>query len=306
MSCKEIKVSVIIVSYNTCGLLRDCLLSVFEKTKDISFEVIVSDNGSVDGSIEMLRAEFPQVVLVENKANLGFGTANNRGHDAAKGEFVFDLNSDTLLLNNAVKIFYDYWRSNENLRLGALGCNLVDSDGLWTDSFGRFPNVVGLLKKMTHHLVAFEIKNLMKFFKMDISILRKWPVYQAVYGEVDFVTGADLFMKRRSDQSYDEKFFLYYEETDLQLQMRKSGLISAIIDGPQINHLIRGGLPKEDDVIRYGTFSIIQSEISKVRYTKKNLSLIATFLLKCMISIQWLSPYIFRNTKKYFKTLWAI
>ena len=72
-------VSVIIVNYNTKQLLADCLKSIYEQTKDIAFEVIVSDNGSTDGSIEMLKNDFPKVILIENNANLGFGTANNRG-----------------------------------------------------------------------------------------------------------------------------------------------------------------------------------------------------------------------------------
>ena len=72
-------VSVIIVNFNTKELTGNCLRSVFEQTKDIDFEVIVSDNGSTDGSVEMIKTEFPQVVLIENNANLGFGAANNRG-----------------------------------------------------------------------------------------------------------------------------------------------------------------------------------------------------------------------------------
>ena len=74
-------VSVIIVNYNTKDLLRNCLESVFTQTQGIQFEVIVSDNGSEDGSQDMVRELFPQVILIENNANLGFGSANNRGLD---------------------------------------------------------------------------------------------------------------------------------------------------------------------------------------------------------------------------------
>ena len=104
-------VSVIIVNYNTCEITKNCLKSVFEQTIGIEFEVIVSDNGSKDGSIEMIRTDFPQVIFIENNANPGFGTANNRALAVAKGKYVFYLNSDTLLLNNAVKIFFDYWEN---------------------------------------------------------------------------------------------------------------------------------------------------------------------------------------------------
>lgn len=126
---KPCDVSVIIVNYNTRALLRGCLASLYDKTEGLDFEVIVSDNGSTDGSAEMVRREFPQVVLVENMANLGFGAANNRALDRAGGKYVFYLNSDTLLQNNAVKIFYDYWESHPEENLGALGCNLTWPDG---------------------------------------------------------------------------------------------------------------------------------------------------------------------------------
>ena len=301
-----VEVSVIIVNYKTCELLRNCLRSVFEQTKDVSFEVIVSDNGSEDGSVEMVRNEFPQVVLVENKANLGFGAANNRGLNVAKGEFVFYLNSDTLLLNNAIKGFCDYWKGHESENLGALGCNLVDAEGTLTESHGVFPENGKLIKAMMHHLAAFAVKNAMKFLHMDISKLRSVPVYKKFVGDVDYVVGADLFVRNSELARFDESFFLYFEETDMQWRMAKAGLKRRLIDGPQIMHLVRGGRGKMDDVLRYGSFSIIQSEISKVRYTKKNLSKSVSFALKVMILLHWLSPYIFKNTRQYFGVMRSV
>ncbi|MDR3048046.1 MAG: glycosyltransferase, partial [Bacteroidales bacterium] len=121
------QVSIIIVNFNTKNFLYNCLESIYKHTKDISFEIIVSDNGSTDGSIELVKSKFPAVILIANNKNLGFGAANNRGLEIAKGEFVFFLNSDTILLNNAVNIFYTYWQNYRNKNeLGALGCNLID------------------------------------------------------------------------------------------------------------------------------------------------------------------------------------
>lgn len=302
----SLNVSVVIVSFNTCNLLRVCLKSIYENTSGVLFEVIVSDNGSVDGSVEMVKKEFPQVVLVENNANLGFGTANNRGLDVAKGEFVFYLNSDTLLLNNAIKMFYDYWKSHENETIGALGCNLVDADGVLTESYGKFPESKILLKKMVRHLLAFYVKCALKLFGRDISGIRPVPVYERYIGDVDYVVGADLFVKNSPYARFDENFFLYYEETDMQLRMKNDGLRRSLIEGPSVMHLVRGGKNKMDDVLRYGSFSIIQSEISKVRYTKKNLSAVIAFLLKLMISLHWLSPYVLKNTHKFYRKLWGV
>lgn len=115
-------VSVIIVNYNTKELTKNCLASIFEKTKNIDFEVIVSDNGSTDGSIEMIKSDFPQVVLIENNVNLGFGKANNIAAKIAKGKYLLFLNSDTILLNNAVKEFFDRAVDEKNKILGLYSC----------------------------------------------------------------------------------------------------------------------------------------------------------------------------------------
>ena len=123
---EQMQVSIIIVNYNTKDFLKNCLDSIYKHTTDIKYEIIVSDNGSTDGSLEMLSADYPKVRVVVNGKNLGFGAANNRALDVAKGKYIFYLNSDTLLLNNAVKLFYDYFEAHENENLGAIGANLLD------------------------------------------------------------------------------------------------------------------------------------------------------------------------------------
>ena len=89
----------------------------------------------------MIKTDFPTVILIENNANLGFGAANNRGLKIAKGKYIFYLNSDTLLLNNAVKMFYDYWENTgDKEKIGALGSNLLNKDGHIIHSYGSFPS----------------------------------------------------------------------------------------------------------------------------------------------------------------------
>lgn len=129
-------VSIIIVNYNTKQLLSDCLSSIKEKTFGIEYEVIVVDNDSTDGSQEMLRQDFQWVRLVESGENLGFGKANNLGMSVANGKYFFLLNSDTLLINNAVKHFFDYAESNSDF--GALGAILFGSDNKPCHSYGSF------------------------------------------------------------------------------------------------------------------------------------------------------------------------
>ena len=100
-------VSIIIVNYNTLHVLRPCLDSIIEQTIGIDYEIIVVDNGSTDGSIEAL-SDDSRVTLIPTGENLGFGRANNKGLEQAKGEYIFFLNSETLLKNNAIKMLYDF------------------------------------------------------------------------------------------------------------------------------------------------------------------------------------------------------
>ena len=102
-------VSVIIVNYNTLELTKNTIESVFEKTIEVSYEIILVDNASTDGSVEFFENNYKdKIILIKNNENLGFGRANNKGIEIAKGKYIFLLNSDTLLINNAIKILFDF------------------------------------------------------------------------------------------------------------------------------------------------------------------------------------------------------
>ena len=279
-------VSIIIVNYNTCKLLQECLESIYRHTQGIDFEVIVSDNGSVDGSIEMMK-KYPQVTLIENNANLGFGAANNRGLAVAKGKYIFYLNSDTVLLNNAVKIFYDYWEmSPERNKIGALGCNLLDEDGKVTHSYGNFPVYKTEVRWRLIQLSKLLIKRII--FLLGKTYTKKLLHTNSFYeGRVDYVTGADLFLKNNEFAKFDERFFLYYEETDLQLQLHQSGFYSMIIPGPEIQHLCNALNSQQNDILLMRSFSHIQSDISVVKYFQKYTNK-KCFLLNMLIKLSWI------------------
>ena len=100
-------VSVIIVNYNTLGLTSDCIESIIAQTSTVEYEIILVDNASTDGSKEVF-AQDKRIKYIYSDRNLGFGRANNLGIREAKGRYLFFLNSDTILLNNAVKLFFDY------------------------------------------------------------------------------------------------------------------------------------------------------------------------------------------------------
>ena len=101
-------VSIILVNYNTKELTGDCIKSVYELTRDISYDIFVVDNASSDGSVQMIKEEFPAVKLIESPENLGFGRANNLAIKQSEAKYCFLLNTDTVLVNNAVKILFDF------------------------------------------------------------------------------------------------------------------------------------------------------------------------------------------------------
>ena len=293
-------VSIIIVNYNTKELTRNCLKSVFEQTKSISFEVIVSDNGSEDGSIEMIKSEFPQVILIENNANLGFGAANNRGLKIAKGKYIFFLNSDTLLLNNAVKIFFDYWETSpEKEKIGALGCNLVDKDGELTHSFGDFLKIKKATKNLLRRFCGLTYKGILQKICKGKRISKK-IIYKFYIGKVDYITGADLFLLNNSDAIFDERYFMYTEEVDLEYKLSKKGLDRLIIDGPKIIHLEGGSDKTKCNTLQkqYASFSKMQMDISNLKFIKYHHQKIAFFWLKLLTEICWLHPVVYKETKK--------
>ncbi|WP_287053173.1 glycosyltransferase family 2 protein [Treponema sp.] len=263
-------VSIIIVNYNTKELTRNCLKSVFEQTKSISFEVIISDNSSKDGSIEMIKSEFPQVILIENNANLGFGAANNRGLKVAKGKYIFYLNSDTVLLNNAVKIFFDYWENSpEKEKIGVLGCNLSDNKGNCVHSWGNFPTYKSIFKSLIYCFsVSYGMKRIWKFF------FRKIGIIEPFYGNVEYITGADNFLLNNSDAFFDERYFMYFEESDLQLKLRHKGKSSILIHGPKIIHFEgASSKDKNENSMNYDfrKKSVVLYWASCCKYAEKNL-----------------------------------
>lgn len=223
-------VSVIIVSYNTKQLLSDCLNSIKEKTIDVKYEVIVIDNNSNDGSQEMLKRNFPWVRLIDSKENLGFGKANNLGMKNAKGKYFFLLNSDTILVNNAVKEFFDY--SETHTGFGALGSILLDKDLKPCHSYGKFPTQLSTLKEALAKYLRF-LKDKQKFHPDEISE----PI------EVEYITGADLWIPKSvfdNTGGFDPDYFMYFEESDWQKRMDDIGLMRYVIPEPRIIHLEGG------------------------------------------------------------------
>lgn len=231
-------VSVILVNYNTLHLTKECIDSIFEKTQGISFEIILVDNDSQDGSQKYF-SEDKRIIFIESDGNLGFGRANNLGVKKATGKYIFFLNTDTLLVNNAIKYFFDYCEAHSHDMLGGVGCLLQDKEGNTIHSFAHFPT---LISKLRDFLVAPIYKKLGKTYQRydttDDDVTKD-------SFRVDYATGADLFVSRKVIDEcggFDPDFFMYFEETEMQHRWSRAGYPSTIIKTPKIIHLEGGSV----------------------------------------------------------------
>lgn len=227
-------VSIIIVNYNTKDLIKTCIDSIYGQTDQIKFEIIVVDNASKDGSQQMIKNEFPNVILIESPENMGFGKANNFGAKHASGKYLLFLNSDTILLNNAVRYFFDFSEQNNAYKIGALGSILLDIDNNPTHSYNSFPTMTGILKAIIR---GYLYKNRKNDTPITLAVAENLPK------SVDYITGADLFLTKDlfiKVNGFDPSFFLYFEETDLQKKFQNQGYQNMIIEGPLIIHLEGG------------------------------------------------------------------
>jgi len=210
-------VSVVIVSFNTCAVLHECLQSIHRETGSLRVEVLVVDNASTDGSPAMVEQEFPNVVLIRSEVNLGFGRANNLGFEAAQGRYVALLNSDAFLTAGALERAVA--RMDANPQAGLCGGRLVGRDGGWQPSARMFPTVMNDLIVLSGLASRYPQSRL--FGRFD----RTWA-NEMEAAEVDWVPGAFSVIRAetlRAVGPFDPRFYLYYEEVDLCLRIRKKG-----------------------------------------------------------------------------------
>jgi GT2 family glycosyltransferase len=233
-------VSIIIVNYNTRQLTLNCINSVFEKTNNITFELILIDNLSTDGSIEEFRKD-TRITFIESNDNLGFGRANNIGIGIAKGRNLLFLNSDTLLLNNAVKILSDYL--DEHNDIGSCGGNLYNENLQPANSFFRFfPGFVAEVNELTGN--RYEK---IRFGKNHHHNFKEIPI------EVSIITGADLMVKKNIIEKvgpFDADFFMFYEETEFCFRIKKTGYKIYSIPEAKIIHFESKSFEKHKDKLR--------------------------------------------------------
>ena len=209
------QVSIIVVNYNTKDITENCIASIITQTKDVEYEIILVDNASVDGSKEYFKNR-KEICYIYSNENLGFGKANNLGAEKAKGELLFLLNSDTILIENSIKKMLDFFCQNEEgLKIGVLGCLLIDEKYEINGYGDEFPSCK---KEIKNYLSLIPIINF--FVKKE---KRKPTEFKNDYFEINYVIGADMLMRKKNFlklNGFDEDFFMYYEESDLQKRIK--------------------------------------------------------------------------------------
>jgi GT2 family glycosyltransferase len=212
-------VSILIVSWNTRGLLRDCLLSLRDHEARARLEIIVVDNASSDGSAAMVRAEFPGVTLIASDHNLGFAAGNNRAYAQSSGEWVWLLNPDTQVLAGALDALLDRFEQDE--RCGAVASALIDArDGHTQRSVRAFPTAGALWAEASGLARAFPRSRRFGFYRMGWWRMRDArPVEQPM--------ASSLLLKRTVIEEcgglFDERFPIFFNDVDLCRRVVQNG-----------------------------------------------------------------------------------
>jgi GT2 family glycosyltransferase len=265
------KLSIVVICWNDLKVIKDCLESIYRETSAITFEVIVSDNGSTDTSVEYIREHFPAARIVENGANIGFARGNNVGISVARGEYVLILNPDTIIHDRALEKLVAY--SDSCPEGGAFGCRVLNPDGSYQNPARPLPTAFGLL------ICALNLRWLGK-----LSHVFESDVYYDFDGRteraVGFQSGCCIMVRRELLErlhGLDDRFFYHFEETDLCCRIWKSGSKVMFYPGAEITHL--GG----QSVGRFPIRFALETYRSRYRYFYKH------FGRKGVIQVRWIS-----------------
>ena len=222
-------VSVIIVNHNTKRLLHDCLRSLKAEQGYVGIQTIVVDNGSTDGSPEMVKAEFPETVLIHNTGNEGFARPNNQGLHVAEGRYCLLLNSDTVVKSRGIAGMVRFMDSH--LDAGACGPRLVNPDGSLQRSVRSFPSL------WRHFCDMSGLENLFPGSALFGNFETRFSYDRTV--EVDQPMGAALMVRAEILDSVgylDERFVIYYNEVDWCRRIRSAGWKIYFVHTAEIIH----------------------------------------------------------------------
>lgn len=260
-----VDMSIVLVCWNNKAYLDPCLKSLYEGGLKSSFDVVVVDNGSTDGSQQMLAEKYPQVKLIQNAGNVGLGKASNQGIEATNGRHVLLLNNDTLVNGTALDVLVEYLDAHPEA--GATAGKLLNPDGSFQSGFAPFSTL------LEEFLIATHIGELL------------WAGYPS-HGdsnqvkETGWMSSACLLVRRAALDKIgllDEGYFIYGDEADLQYRLNKAGWKVVFLPNSSIIHF--GGRSMD----RWKRRKMVYR--GKMMFYKKNYGIVSTLLLRALFFV---------------------
>jgi N-acetylglucosaminyl-diphospho-decaprenol L-rhamnosyltransferase len=278
----EPALDIVIVSYRSREMLRNCLSSLRSHSPARAARVWVVDNASRDGTVEMVRSEFPEVELIASDENLGFSKANNLAIRRGSAAYVLALNPDTIMVENALDQMLALMELNPSI--GIAGCRLELEDGTFDHAARRsFPTPLGALAHF-----------------MGIGRSRKAPASLAQYrapatesGPVDAVNGAFMLMRRSALDEvglFDEGYWMYMEDLDLCYRLKRVGWLTWYDPSVKIVHIKAGTSgkyrkPRLNYAFHYGMFRFYRKHYAATHGVLKNIAVYVGIAVKLLLSM---------------------
>jgi len=227
-----VKLSIVILCWNDLKVITNCLRSIYSGTHSTEFEIIVSDNGSTDGSIEFLRENFPQIRVIENGTNLRFSKGNNVGIRASNGEYVLILNPDTIIHEGSLDRWIEF--ANQHPEAGGFGCRVLNADGSYQGCARPFPTV------WRYWIASLYLRPL--GYISDVFLSDKYVRWKGDTERlIDWQAGCCLLVRAELLKrlgGFDEQFYYYYEDLDLCRRIWDTGHPIVYTPDVIITHLV--------------------------------------------------------------------
>jgi O-antigen biosynthesis protein len=266
------KISVIIVNYNVCYFLEQCLSSVRKACQGVDAEVIVVDNNSVDGSVVMVEEKFPEVILIANKQNTGFSYANNQAIKISKGEYVLLLNPDTVVEENTFKSVIEFMDANP--KAGGLGVKMIDGKGNFLPESKRgLPTPEVAFYKIFGLSLIFPKSK--RFGRYHLGYLDNDSVH-----EIEILSGAFMLMRKSVIDEVgmlDEAFFMYGEDIDLSYRITQAGYKNYYFPKTRIIHY-KGESTKKSSINYVFVFYRAMIIFARKHFSHQNANLFSIFI----------------------------
>lgn len=291
----QIDVTVSIVSYNSKNVLKNCIESIIKTAQDIETEIIVVDNCSEDGSADIVKAHFPDVRLIENRINIGFGQAHNQSFRLSKGKYFLILNPDTIIFPNAINKMVEFMDGHEHV--GVVGCKIFwDDEKKFIFPDLRIHSLKTALMQFTPFCRYFPNSLISKWYWKSAHIV--WKTKTPI--KVEGISGGSMMIRRKVFESvggFDDNFFLFFEEHDLLRRISMLGWDIFYIPDIEIQHFF-------EESCRKCSFDIGKISIqSALYYYKKHYGDTGRLFLKWLMKINNALFRIEKWSKKYFPFL---